>query len=1422
FLSSTPAPHALVEKVRAGVLDKNFHWFNRYRTVDGYSIFGDRGNLKFVGGQTNRVVAERELEVLDVMTANRDKRIWALATGGDLKVDDSNTSPFLEVKTNKPGTGPNGEHLFLSGEEAIKKMTVAKGLKINLFASEKEFPELAKPVQIAFDPKGRLWVACMPSYPHWKPKDPMNDKIIILEDTDGDGKADKCTTFADKLHVPTGMEFFNGGLILAQQPDVVFLKDTDGDDKADVRERILHGLDSADTHHAINSFAMDPGGAIYMQEGTFHHTQVETPWGPPVRCANAGIYRYEPRSRKFEVYVTYPFANPHGHIFDRWGQDFATDGTGNVNYFAAAFSGHLDYPDKHSPMRSFFPQRSRPCAGTEVLSSRHFPAEFQGNYLIANVIGFQGIFNYRFKDDGSGFGAEEAEPIVFSSDPNFRPSDMETGPDGALYFSEWQNPIIGHMQHNLRDPSRDSIHGRVYRVTAEGRPLVKPPVIAGAPTPALLDLLKEPENRTRQRVRIELGARKPEEVQAALKEWLAKLDPKDPDFEHHRLEGLWAYQFQNVVETDLLKAVLASPEFKARAAAVRVLCYWRDRIPDALELLRKAANDPYPRVRLEAVRAASFFTVPEAIEVPLISMSHPGDYWLDYTRGETMRALDPHWKRALAEGRKIDVRSEAGAKFLLRNMPLEQLLKLDRDRAVCLELLYRSGVQDSDRRAALKTIAAFSNRPELVELLEVIRAVDDRRENRDDATVFDLVRMLSGRTTEELTAIRGDLEKLALTAKQAAIRQMGFVAILAVDENPDHAWKLALASPAALRDLLAAMPFISDPSRRAALYPLVEPLLSGLPAGMGGDTKGTLGRYVRIELYGKRRVLTLAEVEVFSDGKNVARGGRASQINVSNGGVAARAIDGNKSPIFGRGGQTHTEEATPDPWWEVDLGEELPLDSIAITNRAEGVLGNRLQGFTLKVLDGARNPVFVKSDLPAPDLSVDIALQGGGAAGAIRRAAMLALTSVRGQELKTFESLARFVASGADRLAAIRALQRIPRNFWPADKAKDLLPVLVEHVKKIPVKERTTPAALDALEFADGLASLLPPADARAMRRTLGDLGVRVIRVGTLPERMAYDKEMLVVQAGKPVEFILDNSDLMPHNFVITQPGAMAEIGELAEKTATDPAAAQRQFVPRSGKILLSSRLLQPRETQKLSFTAPKKPGVYPYVCTYPGHWRRMYGALYVVADLESYLAGPESYLAEHKFDIADELLKNNRPRTEWKFDDLADAVSKLSARNHGNGRQMFKVATCIACHKLEGQGNVFGPDLTKLEPKIYEPKELLKHMLDPSVKIDDKFQTSILQLSSGKQTTGLILEETPTVIKLVENPLISTASVEIKKEDVEARKKSPTSMMPKGLLDKLTKDEILDLMAYVIAKGEKAHPVFKGGGAHDHSHGGH
>lgn len=648
LFNETP-PAGDFKKLRAAVMEKDAMWHSRYRTVDGYNVYGGRSKLTFPrAGKgspiiSNNEVMQEEMSQRDVLTANRDKGIWAVAKGGEFTVDDSNLPPVETLESNKADVAP-----YLEPEAAIQHMTVPKGCKVTLFASEQQFPELVNPVQMAFDTRGRLWVAAWRNYPERTPTSKVGDSLLVFEDTKGDGKVDKVTHFIDDLNCPTGFQFYKDGVLVMEAPDLWFVRDTNGDGKADWKERVLMGMDSADSHHTANSMVLDPGGATYLSDGVFHRTQVETALGP-VRNTDAGIYRFEPRTYKFERYIPYGFANPHGRVFDYWGNDIVTDATGNDSYFGPAFSGHLDYPDKHAHMKVFWQRPSRPCPGTGILTSRHFPEEFQGNYLNCNVIGFQGIFRVKVTEDGSGLKGETLEPLVKSDDPNFRPVAVGVAPDGSVYFLDWANQLIGHMQHHIRDPHRDHEHGRIYRITYEGRPLLKPAKVDGQPVPALLELLKEPENDVRTRAKIELGKHDAAQVIAAVKKWVAKLDPKDPAYEHHLTEALWVHQWMNVVDEDLVKRMLRSPDYHARAAATRVLCYWRDRVQDPLALLKAQVADESPRVRLEAVRACSFFKTAKAAEVALAVLDKEADpnkpdYYIKYCLDETMKALDKYTK----------------------------------------------------------------------------------------------------------------------------------------------------------------------------------------------------------------------------------------------------------------------------------------------------------------------------------------------------------------------------------------------------------------------------------------------------------------------------------------------------------------------------------------------------------------------------------------------------------------------------------------------------------------------------------------------------------------------------------------------------------------------------------------------------------
>ncbi|MFO1064500.1 MAG: PVC-type heme-binding CxxCH protein [Pirellulales bacterium] len=645
--------------------DKNFHWWHRYRAVNGYSIYGKRGEAGSDGTYRNREVMERERDILDQMTANRDQRVWALAQGKKVAgpIDDSNTLPFIEPKTNVGGdddanakAGKLGSLNYLSAEEQRKLFKLPAGYEVTLVASEEMFPDLAKPVAMNFDNRGRLWVSTMPSYPQWKPKTALADKIVILEDDNGDGTADRCKVFADGLHQPTGFEIGRGGVYVAEQPDILFLQDTDGDDKADVRVRKLFGFDTADSHHGLAAFEWGPDGALYFQEGTFKYSQVETPYGLQ-RLAEAGVWRYDPRTEKLEVHSSLGFANPWGHVFDAWGQNFISDASPGFNYWATLISGEVNHPDKHSggamskgldnpgskvgkEPPHFIVKRTRPSSGCEFVASRHFPPEAQGNFLLNNVIGDRSVLQHTMSDLKSSYDGKEITPLLYCEDGNFRPVDLQFGPDGALYVVDWHNALIGHLQHNLREPNRDHSHGRIWRITYKGRPLVDKAVIAGEPIPNLLQLLREPEDRTRYRARRELAERKSEDVLSAVDTWMAKLDKADPLTVRLRLEGLWLYQTHNKVNESLLRELLTSSEPRARAAAVRVLSYWRDEVPETAKLVRERLNDDHPRVRAEALRAASFLKSADMQEAVLDVLNHEMDENLEYLLDETVRHLE--------------------------------------------------------------------------------------------------------------------------------------------------------------------------------------------------------------------------------------------------------------------------------------------------------------------------------------------------------------------------------------------------------------------------------------------------------------------------------------------------------------------------------------------------------------------------------------------------------------------------------------------------------------------------------------------------------------------------------------------------------------------------------------------------------------
>lgn len=619
--------------LREAILDKDWLWMNDYRMLNGVHVWGQRwtpyGNVNY----------PEEIEKIREMTGLRDEAIWKIARGETdrFAVDDSATRALSKIETNY-----DRPIEYLSTVQAKSRFQLPEGFEIELFASEKEFPLLQNPCQMAFDNRGRLWVTTVPSYPHYKPGAARpDDKILILEDTDGDHRADKQTVFADKLHIPIGFELAPEGVYVSQEPYLMLLKDNDGDDVADERIRIMDGFDSHDTHHAISAYCADASGAFYLCEGRFLHSQVETPYGPQ-RMTDGGLWRFDPRSWRLTRHSQSDYSNPWAVAFDEFGQDFLGDASGGDNWWLLALGAKVPHGYEIGKTAQFTTQKVRPTSGGEFIASRHFPDEYQGDYLLCNTIGFLGVKQHTIVEDGSGFTGRHRQDLVRSDDGNFRPCDIEFAPDGSLYIVDWHNALIGHMQHSARDPNRNSQYGRIYRLTYPSRPLVEEPAVDGASVAALLENLKLHEYRARYRSRRELREHPASEVIPAVRKWAAGLDEGDPNYGRHLLEALWATWAQGRVDRDLLVRCLEDGRHHVRAGAVRVLRYTHAKIENSTGLFMKAAADSHPRVRLEALVAASWMENADGAKILFEAVKQPFDKWMGPSIEAAFLTLKPY------------------------------------------------------------------------------------------------------------------------------------------------------------------------------------------------------------------------------------------------------------------------------------------------------------------------------------------------------------------------------------------------------------------------------------------------------------------------------------------------------------------------------------------------------------------------------------------------------------------------------------------------------------------------------------------------------------------------------------------------------------------------------------------------------------
>jgi azurin len=734
-------------------------------------------------------------------------------------------------------------------------------------------------------------------------------------------------------------------------------------------------------------------------------------------------------------------------VFQRWGIHLIADASDGSNYDATPMRGKIDYPNKHTRINTFTTTRVRPTAGIEIVSSRQFPDNVQGNFLINNAIGFQGIKQHQIIEDGSGLTTKEVEPLLQSSDPNFRPVDLKFGPDGALYVVDWYNPLISHGENPPRDPARDKRHGRIWRITYKNKPRLSPVDISKQDIPRLLENLKVYEDRFRYRSRMRLREQSPEKVVPEIRNWVNRLDKTDPDYEHQLLEALWLFQDFDVVNENLLTTLLHAKNYRARAAATRVLFYWKDRLTNPLDRFREQINDESPRVRLEAIIALSHFSGEKALTSALDVLKYPTDYYLDYAINETFTYLKPVWLAGFKQNPTFLADNPKAAAYLLERATADELQQLPRTAPVLNALLNKKEVKPELKVQVIRALAKERSFSPVELLLETIQKKPDQADETGLQTGSnDIVSILLNWNPEELKVADTQLVGLLKTAASNSTQSAAYAALITIDKSDQRVWDAASQNTTSLVNYLRGISWLTDPNLQTALREKVKTLTQNTPEEL-----------------------------------------RKKQPDVN-------------------------QKGTTSPFY--------PIHAMAYA----------------------------------------------------------VLFSMPGHDAESGSVLKNFIA----------------------------------YTESTPDDQRNTVPYNQAITLGKKLARQLPPKEAAAPLAMLENSGTKEVRLASVPAKMLFDKDTISISTGRYISLVFENPDLMPHNVVILKPGAAELVGQAADAMATLKDGFEKNFVPNLPEVLFATPLVNAGQNYRLDFKAPEVPGNYPFICSFPGHWRVMKGILKV------------------------------------------------------------------------------------------------------------------------------------------------------------------------------------------------------------------
>ena len=510
--------------------------------------------------------------------------------------------PSAAQKNEAKKTVPHGQdrppNEARSPQEAIRHMTVPPGFSVELVASE---PDIVNPVAMTIDERGRFWITESLEYPRREPGK-GRDRVKVLEDTDGDGRADMFTIFAEGLNIPSGIAVGHGGVWVANSPDILFMQDTDGDDKADKSEVVVTGFGRSDTHELPNSLTWGPDGWLYGLNGVFNYSHVK--YRGKEHKFTCALFRIHPRTRDFEIFCE-GTSNPWGIAFDDEGSAFVSacvidhlwhlTETGYYHRQGGPyppFTWKLDSIVKHKHQKAAY-------CGIHYFDSDAYPEQYRKKLYMGNIHG--GCVNVdRLRRDGSTYSATPEPDFLSANDAWFMPVVQKTGPDGCLYVLDWYDRYHCYQDAN-RDPKGiDRLQGRLYRVRYKDSPRTQKFNLAKEPDDHLIDRLGSPNVYYRDLAQRLLSERNDAMTNSKLQRLV--LDSQTP--RNVRMHGLWALVGAGPLNVEFHKTLLTHDDATYRAWAVRAAGNQRKLDATLVEFVTKAADDPAADVKLQVAIAA--------------------------------------------------------------------------------------------------------------------------------------------------------------------------------------------------------------------------------------------------------------------------------------------------------------------------------------------------------------------------------------------------------------------------------------------------------------------------------------------------------------------------------------------------------------------------------------------------------------------------------------------------------------------------------------------------------------------------------------------------------------------------------------------------------------------------------------------------